>query len=266
MFLNLKNITFFLGLFAGFGTAFTSCDKLYSSYLGESPDSPLTTALSTRFEIDLYADSVNSLLPFCKRHKSVVYSLGDYSFSVSRYLHKGQVVLYIEHGDSGGKEKVVNKYYVRDNKPVLFVGRSFLTVDTQSLKQSKAYFENKRLLQAEHGWRPSGEKRWTAASDKADLHPHSRRIQLLEDAIHQRGVFDLVFEGIAGCSKAKYLILSKHSINSYRLPIKIEREDEFIQALSSNPSHFKGKKLDIAWSVNSRNETVYESGKLRRRD
>jgi hypothetical protein len=103
-----------------------------------------------------------------------------------------------------------------------------------------------------------------AETTKATLRPVL--LSFFEDALNGKGKFDLVFEGIAKCSKAKYLIFSSKEVNSYRAPVKVEMADEFIKEVTSNPLRYYGEKLDINWGVNDSNEVIYEAGKLRARN
>ena len=108
---------------------------------------------------------------------------------------------------------------------------------------------------------PSSGMRITTLSTIDDLLDDDD-MKKLNDAIYQRGQFDLVFDGITEYPKAKYLIFSRNNINAYRAPILVEKEDDFIKAISLNPEKYRGRKLKITWTLRNPNEAVYVSGGL----
>ena len=263
----LNNSVFFWSLFICFNSVLTSCDRLYSNNLSGENYSGISRDLATEDKIAVYADSINAVLPFCEETKSMVYTLGDYSFQVSRFKHHDKIVLYIEQGNNGEYRSVEKRYYIEDNMPALLVERS---VDSRkSLRYSNTYFKQGKVFIAEQKSGSAKEMNIQNAGFKeASLEAvdHYQELETYEDALNQRRKFDLVFEEIAECPKAKYLILSRKEINSYRAPVKVEVEDEFIRELYSNPLRYRGEKLDISWKINSNNETVYLQGRLKTRD
>lgn len=264
---SLRNIVFVSGILVAFGSL-PSCDKLYFNYLQADYQLPEVGYLSTENEINIYTDSLKSLLPFSKEFKSMIYSLGDYSFQVRKYMYKGQPLLYIESGDNGEYGKTENHYYIKDGKLTLVVENFFTNTGPKSFTSRKIYFNEGKMMYAEQR---SGLNRLDVQSkeyEKTDLPviDHIAQLTTFEDALNKRGRFDLVFEGITEYPKAKYLIFSKKEINAYRAPIKVENEDEFIHELFANPLRYKGEKLDINWNINGLNEAVYLSGKLQTRD
>lgn len=225
----------------------------------------MSAGFSTEQEVALYADSINTVLPLCKEVKSMVYSLGDYSFQVSKFLQHGETVLYVEHGNSGEYGSVEKRFYIENRAPVLLMERS--TDNTKAIKFSKTYFrEGRAFTTRERLGMNEMEIRDASYKGAEPATVYYRTLETYEDAINQRRKFDLVFEEIAECPKAKYLILSRKEINSYRAPIKVEVEDEFIHELYSNPLRYRGEKLDITWRMNANNEAVYSYGKLKTRD
>src|SRR5690349_5474400 len=88
------------GILSIFSFILPSCDKLYTDYLHDNYQLPETHHLATEYDISRYVDSVKALLPVTKKLKSMTYTSGNYSFQISKYLHAGRPVLYIEKGDS----------------------------------------------------------------------------------------------------------------------------------------------------------------------
>lgn len=264
----LKNSGFFCGILICFSSVLSSCDRPYSNNL--SGEIPLAGSddLSTEYQISLYADSINTLLPFCEVKNSMVYTLGDYSFRVSKYLHGGQTVLYIERGDSGEYGSTEKYYYVKDNMPVLLDERSVITNSPKPFYYNQVYFKQGKVFNSKQksGLNAIEIRDEQFEKTEIDYIDHNLALRTFEDALNQRKEFDLVFEGITACPKAKYIILSRKEVNSYRSAVKVEIEDEFIQELCSNPLRYKGEKLEINWSTNDSNEAVYTNGRIKNRD
>ena len=267
MYLCLKNSVFILGILTPFNFYFSSCDRLYSNYLQEDIPLPPATALSSEYEIDLFADSVISILAECDEARSMIYSRGNQSFQVKRYSLQGLPVLYAENSEGGELGKVQRRYFVKDGALVMIDEFSALVNGDTEGMALKSYFRNGQLFRATQ----------TAGID-SDIRPaqfkeaenrfedYANKLLVFEDAINQRGRFDLVFQGIAANPKTKYLILSKDEINAYRAPVRVDADDEFIRELLSNPSRYRGEKLDIQWRLNELNEAVYAKGRLKGRD
>jgi len=196
----------------------------------------------------------------------MVYTLGDYSFQVSKYLYNGKAVLYVEQGNSSEYGSVEKRYYVEDNIPALLVERS--VDNTKASKYSNTYFRQGKVFVTEQNSEYKTIEIQDVSFKDSDLKTadHYNTLDTYEDALNQRRKFDLFFEEIAECPKAKYLILSRKETNSYRAPVKIEVEDEFIRELYSNPLRYRGEKLDIVWRTNDKNEAIYSQGRLKARD
>lgn len=263
-----KNSLLLWGILISFSSAITLCDRLYSNNLSGNEQLQLSDDLSTEYEISLYADSINALLPNCEVKNSMGYTKGDYTFQVIKYIYKGQPVLYVESGDSGEYATTEKNYYVKDNKPVLLKEKLVIANMPEPFQYKQIYFKQG---QAFHSERKSGLTTFEIQNKKfekseTDSFDHDLALKTFEDALNQRKEFDLVFEGVAECPKAKYIILSRKEANSYRAPVKVEVEDEFIQELCANPLRYRGEKLEINWSTNESNEAVYSNGRIKIRD
>lgn len=263
----LNNVLLLSGILSIISFSFVSCDRSYSSYLSEASDSPELRAMSSEYEINLYADSIDALLPHCKVERSMVYSLGDYSFHVNKYSYKGEAVLYREWGSSGEYGNTDKRYYIKDRDVSFLVENTFTPTASKPYSFLKAYFKNGEVFHAKQINAPT--KQALSNLDFEDVHYTGYKpvnIALFEDALSQQGKFDLTFERIIECSTARYLIFSNNGFNSYRAPVKVENTDEFIQEIASNPLRYKGKKLDISWGLSDSNEVIYTHGKLKKRD
>lgn len=263
----LNNILYLSALLCTISFSFVSCDRSYSNFLTEAADSPELRALSSEYEINLYADSIDALLPFCKVERSMVYSLGDYSFHVNKYSYKGQAVLYREWGSSGEYGSTDKRYYIKDQNVSFLVENSYTPTASKPYSFLKAYFKDGGVFHAKQV--NALTKQALSDQDFEDVEYTGFKpanITLFEDALSQQGKFDLTFERIIECSKAKYLIFSNNGCNSYRAPVKVENTDEFIQEIASNPLRYKGEKLDIVWGLSDSNEVIYTNGKLKKRD
>ncbi|WP_207426528.1 hypothetical protein [Pedobacter sp. SYSU D00535] len=213
-----------------------------------------------------YADSVDAILPHLSLQKSLIYQQGNYSFQVFKYMTNGEPVLYIERGSNGREGQVEKKYYVKDNRLALYEENAVTNNSTKPYVATKAYFKNNRLFYAEQKVALSDSGLQRVRFQKANL-PATFNVPNLstyEDALTQRGNFDLVFEGIAESPKAKYIILGKSGYKGYRAPIRVANEDAFIHELSTNAYEYRGEKLEIDWEIGDTNEVLYESGRLSR--
>lgn len=211
-----------------------------------------------------YADSINNLPESAIKQESLIYSLGDYSFHVSRYIRKSEICLYIEHGKSGDYGYTEKRYYMKDGQVALLLHNSKNTQVYLPFKTERRFYKNGQIVYSDR--REARTRKELSLLQFQQNEVPSEDIvydmNKLNDAIYQRGSFDLVFDGIAQFPKAKYLILSKKNFNAYRAPILVEKKDEFIEALFSDPEKYKGRKLKITWALREPNEAIYVSGGL----
>ncbi|MEJ6982505.1 hypothetical protein WG906_18710 [Pedobacter sp. P351] len=265
--LSIKYNLFPWVLLIGFSSSIVSCDRNYScQHSGEEQRIPLVGDLSTEQEIEEYADSINLLLSSCEEKTSMVYTLNTYTFQVRKFVHNGETVLYSERGDNGEYGSIHRLYFIKDDMPVLLKEKSVNKNNLKPFRYTHVYFHGGKAFHSEYktGSTALTIQKVPFESSSAYI-DHSLALETYEDALNQRRKFDLVFEGITECPKAKYLILSRKEINSYRAPVKVEKEDEFIRELCSNPMRYRGEKLEINWSTNG-SEIVYAKGRLKNRD
>lgn len=217
-----------------------------------------------REDILAFADTVNNLSKEAIKQESLIYTLGDYSFHISRYIRNSEVSLYIEHGNSGDYGNTEKWYYLKDGKVVLSIHTSKNTMVYLPFKTERTFYKNGELLYSERK-EANTRQELTSLNFRQNEIPSediAEDMKKLNDAIYQRGKFDLVFDGITEYPKAKYLILSRNNFNAYRAPILVEKKDDFIEALFSNPEKYRGRKLKIIWALREPNEAVYVSGGL----
>jgi len=264
----LKNFLFTPGLFVAFIFLFASCDKHYVNYLQEKTVIPPSPPLSTVHDINHYADSVNSLLPVSRISKSLVYYLGDYSFQITKYVKDNKPFLYIEDGNGSEHGNSRKYYYIKDNAINLIIESTSTLHDSTPFKTIKSYLKGDSVFYTHE--KKGGDKSLTKNRPFTEIQTKPfttiTLIGFFEEALNQRGKFDLVFQGIADCAKAKYLIFSKDEFNAYRTPIKVELEDEFVHELSTNPLRYRGEEMDIDWHLDNNNEAIYKNGRLKTKD
>ena len=242
-----------------------ACDRPRSSHPQARLASPGTEP-ATEADINNYADSVNLLLPELEKRKSLVYDRGDYSFYITKYMTNGTPLLYIETGNSGEYGKTEKRYYLKNDRLLLYTEARESSNTENSITLKKKYFRNNIMFYSVA----------KAAKDKAELKnsqftevPGDKKnwaenIDTLENAINQRGEFKLVFEGITEYPKARYIILGRDELDAYRAAIRVEKEDDFIAALASDPATYKGARLELDWEISPDNEAVYKSGRITR--
>lgn len=229
------------------------------------PQARLGSTLSEFFDegsINAYADSIKLHLSEFEKRESLLFTKEDYSFYVTRYSSNGNPVLYIEHGngDIGSVEKY---YYVDQQQLLLLVEDVFNSYESPRYSSRREYYRNDVLFHtdaksADDEATFNAEKHEKAQSDKRDV---GEILEYLESAINREGEFNLTFEGITEYPKARYIILSKNELKSYRAVVRVENEDEFIRELVTNTEKYKGTSLNISWVIKD-GEAIYESGKM----
>lgn len=261
----MKKVGIVLGIIVAAILFIISCDKLQSDH----PQAELNNQakLQNETEIKAYADSVNGLLPVLKKQESLVYTLGDHTFSVTKYTDQESPVLYIEKSSTGygGTEK---RYYLKKDQLLLYsvLSESYNIARPYTLKNE--YFRNNILFYAEEKRTENKNELktvpFTPISNPAPAQKdHIKDLSSLEDALKQRDQFNLVFDGITEYPKAKYIILTRNELNAYRAAIRVDKEDDLVRELSSNPARYKGARLDLQWKIAGENEAVYQSGRIK---
>ena len=243
-----------------------SSEKYPADKIQAGPNTIIEQTFSRR-SISQYADSIDKLLSKATRKSSLVYTLNDYSIQISKYMLQGKPVLYVEKRiDAGRGSRLEKRYYLKDDKLTLVTESSLPGNISRPYISTKAYFRNNLPFYAEKKAALSDSSLKAVSFQRTDLSEKDQfsDLAVFEDALNQKGQFNLVFEGIADSPKAKYIILSGNNYNSYRAPIRVDDEDDFVHELSTNAYHYRGEKLDIDYLINDTNEIVYLSGKLAR--
>lgn len=239
-----------------------SCSKSKSK--GESGIEGNSVA-SIKQQTLAFTDSIDLFSRNGVKQESLIYTINDYSFYVSRYIRNSIVALYIEHGYSAGSGTVENRYYLKNGK-VVFYSQTTLDPDNPfPYKQIREFYPHSGLRLSDYKIGASPER-----FDTAEFKPRKPgnrsikdEIKKLTDAIYQRGAFSLTLEGITQYPGAKYLILSSNKFNSYRAALLIEKEDALIKSVSADPERYKGRKVELEWELKGRNRALYVSGRLR---
>ena len=97
-------------------------------------------------EILSYSDTVDSLSRAASKQESLIYSLRDYSFHVSRYVRNSEVSLYIEHGNMGEQGHSEKRYYLKDGEVVLLTEHLVLARNEQPFRTNRSFYQNGDLL------------------------------------------------------------------------------------------------------------------------
>jgi len=211
-----------------------------------------------------YSDTVDHLSNAASKQESLIYSLRDYSFHVSRYVRNSEVSLYIEHGNMGEQGHSEKRYYLKDGEVVLLTEHLVLARNEQPFRINRSFYQNGDLLYSDQKIGKTENELKTKEFRMSILPEGNIRADLkkLNDAIYQYVEFDLVFDGITEYPKAKYLIFSKNKFNAYRASVKVEKEDDFIRAIFSNPEKYRGRKFKINWDLRRPAQAIYVSGRL----
>lgn len=213
--------------------------------------------------INGYVDSIKLHISEFERRESLVFNKGEYSFHVTRYSSNGNPVLYIEQGD--GEMGSVEKYYYVDRQQLLLITEGvFNSYESPRYQSRREYYRNDVLFHADSKSADDEASFKAAKYEKAEggNRDAAKVLEHLENAINNKGEFDLTFEGITEYPKARYIILSKKELRSYRAVVRVENEDEYIQELVTNTEKYKGSSLDFNWNIKD-GEAIYESGKFR---
>ncbi|HEY1010011.1 MAG TPA: hypothetical protein VGE58_07870, partial [Daejeonella sp.] len=216
-------------------------------------------------QIIAFSDSINTLVKGSIEQESLIYTINDYSFHVTRYVRGSDVSLYIEHGYSASSGRVENRYYLKNGKVVLY---SHYLNNPQSLvpyKLVREFYDAGELLLSDHKTAKTADELDSTAFVRRIARRTDRNtdIRTLNEAVYQRGAFNLSLEGITQYPGAKYLILSSNKVNSYRAALLIKKEDALIKSVIADPEKYRGRKVDLDWKLEEQNQALYVSGRLR---
>jgi hypothetical protein len=208
--------------------------------------------------INGYADSIKLHISEFEKRESLVFNQGEYSFYVTRYSSNGKPVLYIEHGD-GEMGSVDKYYYVDSQRLLLLIEDVFNSYESPRYRSLREYYRNDVLFHSDSKSADDEAAFNAAKHEKAGGRNRDigEILDHLESAIENKGDFNLTFEGITEYPKARYIILSKKELKSYRAVIRVENEDEFIRELVTNAEKYKGSSLSFNWHIEN-DEAIYE--------
>ena len=235
-----------------------SCDRFKSKH-------PQATGANDSLSLDeksiqAYADSIKSTLANFDKDTSLIYAAGDYWFYVTKYFYNNEPVLYIENGSSGDYGFAKRYYYLRNNGIVLFEERL-----KNSVQDSTAFATNKNFYRNNtHFLSMTKNGKTEAELNKAGFRPYrsekinpAKKLERLENALQQKGEFELLFSSITGSPEERYLLLNNSKAGPQEVAVKVENEDDFIKELVANPDKYKGQKLDFNWSLKDSTEVIY---------
>ncbi len=222
------------------------------------------TTTSIKNGIIAFADSVNTSSKGSIKQESLIYTINDYSFHVSRYVRNSEVSLYIEHGYSTSSGTVENRYYLKNGKVILSSHNTHNPGSLLPYKTTRVFYNNGGLIGSDQKAAKTTDDLAVAdyTANKIGYSDIKADIKKLNDAIYQRGSFDLTLQGIAEYPKAKYLILSSNRFNSYRAALLIKKEDILIKSIIADPEKYRGRKLNLKWNLKDPKQALYVSGRL----
>lgn len=257
------DIRYYFALICLFATLACNDNKLKERH----PQAKMGSGASAHLDetsINEYADSIQLHLSEYEKRESLVFNKEDYSFHITRYSANGKPVLYIEQGD--GDIGSVKKYYYVDGQELLLLKNDvFNSFQSPRYSSTREYFRNNVHFYADSKSADNDAAFKAGKYEKIDEAPNKDAkevLNFLEDALKLEGEFDLKFEGITEYPKARYIILSRNELKSYRAVIRVETEDDFIQELVSNTEKYKGASLNVRFEVKD-GEAFYVDGKVR---
>jgi len=235
-----------------------SCSRTRSDHPQAGKGDP--QALLTKQQLLNYKDSINGILGQLDKQQSLIYTLEDNSFFVTKYSSYGDPMLYIRKAKNNEYSNIEERYYMHDGQLVLYLKKS-RGLTTEEIKTEWDFFRNNILFYSEVQ-RSGGENSVIDTVVQEQKKEKTADMKLLEQALNQTGKFNLVFDGTADYPQAKYIILSRDELHPYRAALLLEKEDELAEELISNPEKYKGRKLDLQWKIRNGEEAVYVSGRL----
>lgn len=233
----------------------------------QNPDHPQAEkesagVLLNKQQILNYKDSVNGLIGQLNKQQTLIYTLGDNSFYITRYSSNGEPLLYIKKSKNNEYDSMEERYYVHNNHLVLY-SKNSREITSGEILSEQYFFRNNILFYSKSG-QSDNDHTVPDTVIKEEREEKTADLKQLEQALNQTGKFNLVFDGIADYPQARYLILSRNELHAYRAALLMENEDELAEELISNPEKYKGRKLDLKWKIRNGEEAVYISGRLHR--
>lgn len=248
----MKNIFLFLLLFLAICTGFVACQS--NQRQSETVQDSLMALNSTDSSILMYADGIEKLKASLEFIQSPVYTQGDDFYSATIYQKDSIPVLYVAYRQSKDNTFEEKSYYLENGSLVLFHERT-KQISSQGkssfdFKEDRIFFRNDIFLKADQRLAKTEEllnsvpfvliDEYLVTKDKqSDL-------KLIDDAAHELGDFNLVFDRIENPSPTlKYLVMANKNANTYESFYQINDIDSVILNMETNPEMFKGQKLKI---------------------
>lgn len=217
--------------------------------------------LSNTAAILFYKDSIDKSIPALEKQRSLPYSVGDYTFLVTKYSRDNRTILLVEQGNSeeyGSSEK---RYYLKSKNLVLYTECAAEKLKGIPYVEKRAFYNDGIQFAAEA--KKAADKLSLSKAAFKNTEPLivdvKEAIRRYEQALNQTGQFDLSFDAIVEYPKASYIVLGHPNPNPYRSALLILKQDNFIKELINNPAGYRGRKLKMNWERKN-NEYVYVSG------
>jgi hypothetical protein len=239
---------FLLGIIAGCNSSGTKHPQ------SELVNQTSSTGMNER-SIDQLQLTLDKSLPKLNKSSSLIYTIGDGSLYVEKYVDSNGDQLYIERFNND-LDKWNRKYYFKNDSLVLVSESMVQNMEEGRLfKDTKTYLRNfivfKRASRTATSEAAIGTQSYqnipkTAEAFQAD---YRDSITNLNDALEQRNKFEMVFDNVSKYPDATFVVLKSTAPNGYSAAVQLAEKDPFIDSLINYPATFKGEKLKLKWTV-----------------
>ncbi|PST84213.1 hypothetical protein C7T94_05690 [Pedobacter yulinensis] len=244
----------------------SACNKLRSDHPQAGIDRDTTATSLNAANITHYADSIEKMRTQAEKAYSLVYMLGGSSFYTEKYSLRDEPVLYIEH-IVNGNGSTTKCYYLRNDSLVLHKEASTLSNDdAEVFKESRTFFRNgvgfktdSRTASMYEALQNQPFLTVQPGDDPAAVPAYKNllaNLETLEDALHRRNRFDMVFDNITAHPEAAYIVLKSKDPNGYTSSVLVKDRDAWVDSVENNVGMFKDKHLNVRFRIEN-GEAIY---------
>ncbi|MEH0155089.1 hypothetical protein V6R21_13165 [Limibacter armeniacum] len=220
-------------------------------------------------KIQDYVEEVKETYPSYDFKRSMMFSLGDYTFSATSFFDKDNKLKLVEEvGNMGEYGNLKKRYFLKDDQ-LVFVGtdKRFYQGNHYIYSEEKAFLsdEGDEVLMVQKKEAPSlidlQEQDFQTITSKTD---YSGELSRCLNAIEQRQEFAPQFKKVWSLRGKSFLQLGEAHEGTFEADLRIRTKDSLILMLESSPQ-MKGVLLDIDWEyqhTNGYEEMVYKGGQV----